>query len=44
MLGPSGRRNNMTTVALINIMISAGVSIALLVGVLAMGMGMAAGK
>ena len=34
----------MTTVALINGMVSAGISIALLVGVLAMGMGMAAGK
>jgi|GEM_PF-1282999 hypothetical protein len=34
----------MTTVALINVMLSAGVSIAVLIGVLAMGMGMAAGK
>jgi len=34
----------MTTVALINGMLSAGISIAVLVGVLAMGMGMAAGK
>jgi hypothetical protein len=34
----------MTTVALLNNMLSAGVSIAVLIGVLAMGMGMAAGK
>jgi hypothetical protein len=40
----SGRRNTMTTVALINGMLSAGVSIAVLVGVLAMGMGIVAGK
>lgn len=34
----------MTTVALVNSMFYAGISIAALVGVLAMGMGMAAGK
>jgi hypothetical protein len=44
MLSPSGRRNIMTTISLINGMVSAGVSIAVLIGVLAMGMGMAAGK
>jgi hypothetical protein len=34
----------MTTVALINGMVSAGISIVVLVGVLAMGMGIVAGK
>jgi hypothetical protein len=34
----------MTSVALINGMVSAGISIAVLVGVLAMGMGIVAGK
>lgn len=40
----SGRRNTMIAIASINAMMFAGVSIVVLVGVLAMSMGMVAGK